>query len=87
MTIVEGILNNNQILLADNPDLRRFKLPERNYFGNLKELSSKINEIKFQGSQDFRPPHYLIANLRNERDISYITNRWLEKIKEIQNEI
>jgi hypothetical protein len=87
MTVVEGILNNNPILLADNADLRRFKLPDRNYFGNLKELSTKIQEVKVQGFEDFRPPHRFVTNLRDERDITYITSRWVEKLKEISNEI
>ncbi len=86
MTVVEGILNNNPILLANNPDLQRFKLPEQNYFTDLKDLTSKIREIKVNGSQDFRPPPSLTMDLRDERDISQITNRWIQQLEEILNE-
>jgi glycosyltransferase involved in cell wall biosynthesis len=87
MTVVEGILNNNPILLADNDDLRRFKLPNQNYFSNIEELISKIQDIKKRGPQVFLPPLQLTANLREERDISNISKQWLAKFKEIVNEI
>lgn len=78
MNIVEGVSNNNPILLADNSDLRRFNFPEANYFSDLGELVSKINEAKVQGVIPFRLGLQAKTKLLEERNPRVIAEKWIE---------
>ena len=85
MVIAEAILRNHSILLADNPDLRRFALPDTNYFQNKGELSTKLRAWKESTSDVFRIPEDIIKQQRKARDIDTIVKQWEVLITKLQS--
>lgn len=77
IVIVEAILAGIPILLLDNNDLRRFRLPEPNYFKNDSELVSKIKQA-IENCDDFRVPENFANQYKVERAIESVTKEWLE---------
>jgi glycosyltransferase involved in cell wall biosynthesis len=73
--IVEGILAGLPILLLDNLDLRRFDLPNRNYFTDGIDLIKKINECLVD-RQAYRPKYEKIVDLKNERETATVVSSW-----------
>lgn len=76
MVVAEAILRGHAILLADNPDLRRFGLSEGNYFLDEDELFSKILAWKKSGRKSFQIPDSVIKSLYTARDINTIVKQW-----------
>jgi glycosyltransferase involved in cell wall biosynthesis len=73
--VVEGILAGVPILLLDNPDLRKFNLPERNYFSNFEDLKQKLRESS-SNVKDFTVDPTRASVLKKERDALSITRQW-----------
>ena len=78
MNVVEGVSNENPILLADNNDLRRFNFPEVNYFRDIGELVNKINEAKAKGTSVFRLDLQTKTKLLAERSPRVVAEKWIE---------
>jgi glycosyltransferase involved in cell wall biosynthesis len=76
MVVAEAILRGYTVLLADNPDLRRFALPEVNYFINKQELETKLKSWKNSQIQEFQIPEAIKKSLRETRDIETIVKQW-----------
>jgi glycosyltransferase involved in cell wall biosynthesis len=76
MVVAEAILRGHAILLADNPDLRRFGLPEENYFLNEDELLSKILAWKKSDRKSSQVPDSVIKSLYTARDFNTIVKQW-----------
>lgn len=76
MVVAEAIIRNYSILLADNSDLRRFNLPENNYFKNQSELADKLATWKESKGEAFTIPKDVVNSLNIERDIEKISERW-----------
>jgi hypothetical protein len=76
MVVAEAILRGHAILLADNPDLRRFGLSEGNYFLDEDELLTKILAWKKSGRKSFQVPDSVIKSLYTARDINTIVKQW-----------
>lgn len=83
MTVIESLSNGNPILLADNPDLRRFDLPEKNYFENLEDLIGKINEAQTFSAERFRINATQKESLLRERDPIIVGQKWISLINTI----
>jgi glycosyltransferase involved in cell wall biosynthesis len=83
MSIVEAVLNGNPILLADNIDLRRFKFPDQVYFKDLSNLVEKIKLIKDSSSENFKITGELLERLRDQRNLSKVTDQWVSLVNEI----
>lgn len=77
-TIVEAILRGNPLLLADNPDLRRFCLAEEHYFVNYVDLKAKTLRYFSEGPEVFRVPLTLRNKLSVDRSIEEVGPRWLQ---------
>ena len=76
MVAAEAIIRGQKILLADNLDLRRFNLPEENYFKTLGELTSKLMLWdKYKGDL-FAIPEEVSRAMRNRRDIEIVVEHW-----------
>lgn len=73
--IVEGILARVPILLLDNTDLRRFELPDRNYFTDHDDLRRKLNNC-LSNKEDFRPDNEKSLTLKAERDVTSVVDSW-----------
>ncbi len=73
--IVEGILARVPILLLDNTDLRRFELPDRNYFIDSDHLRRKLNDC-LSNKEYFRPDDQKSLTLKAERDVSSVVDSW-----------
>jgi len=76
MVVAEAIIRNYPVLLADNTDLRRFNLPDSNYFRDQSQLADKVRIWKEREGKVFATPKNIIDSLVRERDIDEIGNRW-----------
>jgi len=78
MVVVEAIINNFPILLADNADLRRFDLSEGHYFRDQNDLKNKVkiglpdNFAKFLVSNEKRD------EIKRTREFNSILDQWLD---------
>jgi glycosyltransferase involved in cell wall biosynthesis len=76
MVVAEAIIRNYSVLLADNSDLRRFNLPDNNYFQDQSELVDKLATWKESKGKAFTIPKDFMKALIRERDLGEISNRW-----------
>ena len=76
LVVVEAILRNYPILLADNSDLRRFGLPEKNYFQDEEELKLRLGVWKEAKENEFKIPRSIVKSLQKARDIEAIVEQW-----------
>ena len=82
LVVAEAILSGAPILLRDCPDLRRFNLPEMNYFIDYQDLLNRIREFGLQvdclmPSQDIR------NDLINARGIEQVGSKWQDLISKL----
>jgi glycosyltransferase involved in cell wall biosynthesis len=78
MNIVEAVANENPILLADNADLRRFDFPDVNYFKNIKDLITKIDEAKIIGTKHLSIPNSIRSKILIEREPNRVAEHWID---------
>ena len=76
MVVAEAIIRNYSVLLADNSDLRRFNLPDNNYFKDQSELADKLAIWTESNREAFTIPEDVTKALFRERDLGEISNRW-----------
>lgn len=76
MVAAEAIIRNHPVLLADNSDLRKFNLPNNNYFRDQLELADKLRIWKESNREEFTIPEDVMKALIRERDLGEISNRW-----------
>lgn len=84
MVVAEAIIRSYPVLLAENVDLRRFNLPDSNYFQNKSQLADKLQIWKEGKGNTFAIPQDIITSLSCKRDIVEIGNAWkayLDKFK------
>ena len=81
LVVVEAVCNGHSVLLADNEDLRRFELPDINYFKSEKDLVNKLNEVTLKDFSRFKPSASLREIFLHDRDLSMITEEWIKLIK------
>jgi glycosyltransferase involved in cell wall biosynthesis len=82
MNIVEGAINGNPILLADNIDLRRFDFPKNLYFRDQDDLLRKILEAQDTNLDTFRIDDRTKNRLLNERNPSRVAEQWLKLLED-----
>jgi glycosyltransferase involved in cell wall biosynthesis len=78
MNVVEAVANENPILLADNADLRRFNFPDVNYFKDIKDLITKIDEVKEIGTKHLSIPNLIRTKILMEREPNRVADQWVE---------
>ena len=83
MVVAEAIIRNHPVLLADNYDLRRFNLPDRNYFRDQSELADKLRIWKESKEEAFTIPVEVVNSLDSERDIEKIGERWNDFLSQL----
>lgn len=81
MVVAEALMLGRQVLLRDNQDLRRFGLPDNNYFANREELISKIDEWNKSGRKSLHPPREISDELKEVRNIKSIASTWRNLLK------
>jgi glycosyltransferase involved in cell wall biosynthesis len=86
MVVAEAIMRNHPVLLADNPDLRRFALPNENYFLNAEELKSKLIVWKQSGKNAFHIPGSIVKSLHKTRDVNTIVEQWEVLLNNLKQE-
>lgn len=84
MNIVEGVVNGNPILLADNIDLRRFEFPNDLYFTDQDDLLRKVMEAKATNFDIFRIDDQIKSRLVSERSPSGVAGQWIKLIGSIE---
>jgi glycosyltransferase involved in cell wall biosynthesis len=77
IVIVEAILAGLPILLLDNKDLRRFQLPEINYFKDTPHLVEKLS-MAISNPEQFRAPSEKRSEYKSERSIENVLEKWLQ---------
>ncbi len=78
MVVAEAILKGYSVLLMDNEDLRKFQLPNDNYFKDQSELNEKIRRWHMSKGAVFTIPDEYIDSLRTNRGVDSITEQWSE---------
>jgi glycosyltransferase involved in cell wall biosynthesis len=86
MVVAEAIIRNYSVLLADNSDLRRFNLPDNNYFKDQPELANKLATWKKSKGEAFTIPNDFMKGLIRERDLGEISNRWKAFLNKLATE-
>jgi glycosyltransferase involved in cell wall biosynthesis len=81
MVVAEALMLGRQVLLRDNKDLRRFRLPDNNYFANKEELISKIDEWNQSGRKSLLVPKEILDELKEVRNIKSIASTWCNVLK------
>lgn len=76
LVVVEAILNNHSVLLADNQDFRRFHLPESHFFIDQLELESKLAAWNKNEELHYQVDPEVIARLRHNRNIERVGQEW-----------
>jgi glycosyltransferase involved in cell wall biosynthesis len=84
LVVLEALSLGFPILLADIPDLRRFKLPNLNYFSmahsdpkNCSNLADQISK-QINNYQSLIPSSEYRNSILNERETESITRKWLQ---------
>lgn len=79
IVVVEAIIAGLPLLLLDNQDLRRFDLPDKNYFKDERDLIRKINLVH-QNVFEFAVPTEKVEEYLTQRDPSRVLKSWLEML-------
>jgi len=75
-SIAEAILRNQPLMLLDNPDHRRFNLPETNYFVNLEDLARKLVMNQPECFKGIRPSESVFKREQLFRDPTRVASMW-----------
>jgi glycosyltransferase involved in cell wall biosynthesis len=81
LVVVESILNGNPILLLDNKDLRRFNLPNANYFDSQEDLNFKVSVAQKNKIPIFQPSQEIQIRIAEERNLQKIVTLWEKLLK------
>jgi glycosyltransferase involved in cell wall biosynthesis len=81
LVVAEAIARGNPILLADNPDLRRFQLSEINYFKSVESLADKLTKNSDQNYRVLVPSEKNKKNLIENRTEEFIFKKWVNALK------
>ena len=87
MVVVEAVLRNHPVLLADNADLRKFNLPDSNYFQSESQLLEKLCLWKESDKRLFHASGDIIDSLTIERDIEVITDQWMDLLSQLTQKL
>jgi glycosyltransferase involved in cell wall biosynthesis len=80
LVLLEAISRNLPILVRDIPDLRRFGLPDLNYFQTTADATQKLLGLK-ENSDPLRVPSDTITRILSTRNENTILGHWVELIK------
>lgn len=80
IVIVEAIIAAMPLLLLDNKDLRRFQLPEVNYFKDFEVLKKKIEETK-EDREIFRVTEEKSNEYIIERQLQNVVSLWINLLR------
>ena len=85
---MEAILSGSPVALADNEDLKRFKLEGKHYFKDISELCEIIRKYEKNNFKELISSNSFQADLMSTRSLNIIKEKWLELLFEINyNEI
>lgn len=80
IVIVEAIISAMPLLLLDNKDLRRFQLPEVNYFKDFEVLRRKTR-LASEDPETFRVTQEKSNEYANERNLPSIVSLWITLLR------
>jgi uncharacterized protein with von Willebrand factor type A (vWA) domain len=73
MVVIEAVLFNSPLLLADNEDLRRFNLGDKHYFNGYEKLLEMIKVNIHNEFEDLKVSNQIREDLKNERSLKSVT--------------
>jgi glycosyltransferase involved in cell wall biosynthesis len=85
LVAIEAIINGFAIVLADNPDLRRLNLPDKNYFRTPDDLNRIIAQSLDKGTKTFLPPFSIREEFQSSRNLENIALEWLQLLQVLGN--
>jgi len=80
LVLLEAISRDLPILVRDIPDLRRFGLPDLNYFQTAADATQKLLGLN-ENSDSLRVPSDTIARILSTRNENTILGHWVDLIK------
>ena len=78
MVAMEAIISGNPIALAENEDLKRFKLGKDHYFKDISALCKIVKMYQESNFKELRASNFIKTNLESTRSLKKITKQWLE---------
>lgn len=78
MVVMEAIIFGNPIVLAENEDLKRFKLRKVHYFKDISDLCKIVKKHQKNNFKELKASSFIKTNLESERSLEKITKEWLE---------
>lgn len=81
MVIAEAIMSGIPVLVSDNPDLRRFKLPENCYAKSIQDFKLKIREIINGNASEYTAKELQRDKMAQTRSIEKICDTWVLELK------
>lgn len=76
LVVLEALTQKLPLLLRNIPDLQRFGLPEKNYFGSAEEAATSIQSAG-ANFENFRIPTEISTKILRERNSDEILQKWL----------
>jgi glycosyltransferase involved in cell wall biosynthesis len=80
LVIVEAISRRQPLILRDNKDLRRFDLPEENYFDTPESLNMKFRFALADGTESLKPSLAKSLEYLSTRNIEAVVRTWKDYI-------
>jgi glycosyltransferase involved in cell wall biosynthesis len=80
LVLLEAISRDLPILVRDIPDLRRFGLPDLNYFQTANDAAQKLLSLN-ENSDSLRVPSDTITRILSTRNEDTILGHWVDLIK------
>jgi len=81
MVVMEAVISGNPITLAENEDLKRFKLGEIHYFKDISALCEIVKKHQKNNFKELKASNSIKNNLESSRSLKKITEEWLELLK------
>lgn len=80
LVISESIINGVPVVLRDNYDLRRFRLPEENYAADIESFCERINEFRL-GKINLKVSNQISQVIQLLRDPGRIAKLWIMELE------
>jgi hypothetical protein len=84
MVVMEAILSDVPLVLADNEDLRRFNLDNKHYFHNYDELVAIIQNHIENNFEDLLVSEQISDTLMRERSLKNVTDTWVSTLSSLK---
>jgi glycosyltransferase involved in cell wall biosynthesis len=82
LVVIEAILRNIPLIIADIPEFRRFNFPDVNYASEVTDFSASITG-NFMNASIFQVNSVITHEIAKHRDIENIARSWEDLFREM----